>query len=154
MTTTRAAPVSATDADRDVLRIINDSLTAREHPVMLLSGDREVELPYAVLRVLSEAVEVLLEGGAVTVLPYQTELTTQAAAVYLGVSRPYLIKLLERGEIPYRKLNSHRRIMLQDVEDYRQRRDVSRRAALAELTRESFELGLYQEPVESGHVER
>jgi excisionase family DNA binding protein len=154
MTTTLAVPARATDAERDVLRIINDSLTGREHPVMLLSGDREIELPHAVLRVLTEAVEVLLEGGAVAVLPYHAELTTQAAADYLGVSRPYLIKLLERGELPYRKLNSHRRIMLQDVEEYRQRRDAARRAALAELTRESFELGLYQEPVDSDHAER
>jgi excisionase family DNA binding protein len=154
MTTTLAAPARATDAERDVLRIINDSLTAREHPVLLISGDREVELPHAVLRVLSEAVDVLLEGGAVAVLPYHTELTTQAAADYLGVSRPYLIKLLERGELPYRKLNSHRRIMLQDVEEYRHRRDAARRSALAELTRESFELGLYREPVDSDHAER
>jgi hypothetical protein len=44
--------------------------------------------------------------------------------------------------------------MLQDVEEYRQRRDAARRAALAELTRESFELGLYQEPVDSDHAER
>ena len=78
--------------------------------------------------------------------PYHAKLTTQEAADYLGVSRPYFISLLDEGVIPYQRLRSHRRILLSDVEAYRQRRDAERRELLAEMTRESFRLGFYDLP--------
>lgn len=73
------------------------------------------------------------------------EITTQQAAEVLGVSRPYLIQLLERGETPFHKVGTHRGVRMADVLAYKQRRDAERRRALQELIRMSQLLGLYDE---------
>ncbi|HXR65046.1 MAG TPA: helix-turn-helix domain-containing protein, partial [Ktedonobacteraceae bacterium] len=70
-------------------------------------------------------------------------LTTQEAADILHVSRPYLIKLLEEGEMPFTKVGLHRRIRFKDLRDYQKRRKEERRAALREMAHISQELGLY-----------
>lgn len=132
----------------------DESRDAPGSPALLIDQEtgEHIEIPRSLLDVLSRAVEVLLEGGAVSIMPYHAQLTTQEAADYLGVSRPYLVSLLDEGKIPYHRLRSHRRILLKDLEEYRQRRDEERRAALAELTRESYARGMYDLPeVEDEH---
>lgn len=79
-----------------------------------------------------------------TVAPVHAELTTQQAAELLNVSRPYLIRLLEANQIPYRKVGSHRRIRLVDVLEYQRLDEARRRDAQRELTRQAEELGFYQ----------
>lgn len=105
-----------------------------------------MELPEALVKVLSQSARVLANGGAVAVLPYHAQMTTQEAADYLGVSRPYFISLLDEGVIPYERLRSHRRILLSDVQAYRQQRDAERRELLDEMARESYRLGFYNLP--------
>jgi excisionase family DNA binding protein len=60
----------------------------------------------------------------------------------LNVSRPFLIGLLERGEIPYRLVGSHRRILFNDVVDYQRRDDLDRNDTADHLTALDEELGL------------
>lgn len=79
-------------------------------------------------------------GESVTVIPHDKQLTSQEAAEILSVSRPHLIELLDRGELPFHRVGTHRRIKIEDALAYRERRDAERRAALAELTRLSEEL--------------
>jgi len=92
---------------------------------------------------LSQAIETILEhfarGNAIWVHEVEHEMTTQEAADYLGVSRPYLVGLLERGEIPFHKVGNQRRIRLDEVKAFSKRR---REVALDELSRLSQELGL------------
>ena len=73
-------------------------------------------------------------GNSISLVPSHRELTTQEAADTLNVSRPYLIGLLEKGEIPFTKVGSHRRIRLQDIMTYQQKRDRNRRQTLREFT--------------------
>lgn len=108
------------------------------------SGNKQIEIPDSLFEVIREAVEVLLDGGAVTIMPYHAQLTTQQAAEYLGVSRPHLISLLDKESIPYSRLKSHRRILLKDLEAYRLKRDEERLQALDELTREMYAAGHYE----------
>jgi len=70
-------------------------------------------------------------------------LTTQQAADLLSVSRPYLIKLLENGQIPYHHVGSHRRIRMGDLLDYKGSRDCLRKEHLNAMVRVSESLGLY-----------
>lgn len=100
-------------------------------------------LPASAARLLYEILRELADGHPVTVLPVHAELTTQQAADYLNVSRPYLIKLIDAGQIPCHKVGSHRRIHLQDIADYKRDFLAKRHAALDELTALSQELGLY-----------
>jgi excisionase family DNA binding protein len=107
------------------------------------SGE-EHELPHSVYDVLVDVInEVLVKGNSVKVMSVDAELTTQQAAELLNVSRPFLIKLLEKGDIEYRKVGTHRRIRLEDLLVYRDQRDAERRRLLGEITSESQELGLY-----------
>ncbi|HVA05284.1 MAG TPA: helix-turn-helix domain-containing protein [Acidimicrobiales bacterium] len=113
-------------------------------PGLLLGPDGEqVPLPAEVYRVLRQVVEVMRQGKATLVAPQGLLLTTQEAADFLGVSRPTLVKLLEDGAIPFEKPNRHRRVRLQDLIDFQQRRRMERRSALNQLTEEAGEFGLY-----------
>ncbi|RXK83959.1 helix-turn-helix domain-containing protein [Filimonas effusa] len=74
-----------------------------------------VEIPPYVVQYLKFLLENMAEGKAVQVSPIEAELTTQEAADLLGVSRPFLVKLLEQGKIPFKKVGAHRRVSLEDL---------------------------------------
>jgi excisionase family DNA binding protein len=115
-------------------------------PSIRLTGPEgeELCLPASVYTLLARVVHELARGNAVRVVPVSAELTTQQAADLLNVSRPFLVKLLESGEIPFHHVGTHRRVRFDDVMAYRHRRSRARRAALAEMAREAQEMGLYE----------
>lgn len=76
-------------------------------------------------------------------LPENEELTTQAAANQLGTSRPYVVKLLEEGGIPFHMVGSHRRVYLKDLLAYQKRRDLERREALDSLNQALLDAEVY-----------
>lgn len=97
----------------------------------------ELILPGEVLQILLDVLAEMAQGHAISLVPRHQELSTQEAAALLNVSRPYLVGLLEKGEIPFRKIGTHRRVALRDVLDYKERIDQQRNEsldALAELS--------------------
>ena len=100
------------------------------------------ELPDVASDVLAEVLEHLARGEAVSVVAVEAEMTTQQAADLLNVSRPFLVELVERGEIEHRKVGPRRRLRLADVLAYKEADDARRRAAADELTAEAQRLGL------------
>lgn len=132
--------------DLDQLLDLVRFVESHTEPGLLLGPDGEqVPLPAEVYRVLRQVVEVMRQGKATLVAPQGLLLTTQEAADFLGVSRPTLVKLLENGAIPFEKPNRHRRVRLQDLLAFQQRRRAERRSALNQLTEEASELGLYDD---------
>lgn len=107
------------------------------------SGDR-VPIPVELVELLHDIVIAMANGQAITIAPHNQTLTTQEAAELLGVSRPTLVRMLEDGKIPYSQPGRHRRVLLRDVLDYRERRRHERREALDEMTAISEESGVYE----------
>jgi excisionase family DNA binding protein len=113
---------------------------------VLLVGPNEerLELPEPVYRALRDAVDILGRGDAIVMGSVHQKLTTTEAADLLGISRQYLTRLIDRGELPHEMVGRHRRVHLGDVLAYRSRRAVERRKALSEMTKLDVELGAYE----------
>lgn len=109
----------------------------------LSQGQLELtQLPRIVQRILSHALDEIAQGRAVSVVPVETDVTTSQAADLLNVSRPYLVRLLDEGQIAFHRVGSHRRIRLRDVEAYKQKQDQDSDAALAELQAQAQDLNM------------
>lgn len=120
-------------------------LSVKDFQAKLVGANGEkITIPEPIYQVLLQVVHAMASGKAISIIPQQQELTTQQAAEHLNVSRPYLIKLLEQGEIPHIKVGSHRRVRFDDVMNYKQQRDVKRDQLLTELTQMSQEAGFYE----------
>jgi excisionase family DNA binding protein len=104
--------------------------------------EETIELPAGAVALLVEILEDMASGRAVTIVPQNAELTTQQAADFLNVSRPFLIQLLEEKKIPFRKVGTHRRVRFEDVLRYKEAIDVERRKVLDALAAEAQELKL------------
>lgn len=102
----------------------------------------QVELPTTALRLLLDILAELAAGNAVQVVPVHAELTTQEAADLLNVSRPYLVKLLEDGELPFHKTGKHRRVRFADLMAYKATRDKESEQLMEALARQAQALGM------------
>lgn len=96
-------------------------------------GSREALIPDELTRIIEHVVEVLADGGTVTVGTIPRELTTTAAAGLLGVSRPTLMKMTRSGEIPAHKVGTHSRLLSKDVLEFRRAQREAARKAFDEL---------------------
>lgn len=105
-------------------------------------GEKTIRLTRGDHPLLIESLAAIAKGKPVVVLPVDEELSTQQAADLLNVSRPYLIGLLERNEIPYRTVGTWRRVKLADVLAYKARSRARSRAALQELADQAQELDM------------
>ncbi|MGB8689786.1 MAG: helix-turn-helix domain-containing protein [Microcoleus sp.] len=113
-------------------------------PKLVTSNGEEILIPESVCNILRQAVQAMAAKQAVSIVLHDRELTTQQAADILNVSRPFLVKLLDEGAIPYIKVGSHRRIQLKDLIIYQEQRKVMRRQGLNELTQFLQEEGFYE----------
>jgi excisionase family DNA binding protein len=147
----RMTPVSAPPEQQAQVLALSRALGGMAHtpkhraPRCQLVGPdgKGTSIPEAVFYVLERVAEVLARGDAITVVPVGKELTTQQAADLLNVSRQYLVRLLEEARIPFRKTGKHRRLRIEDVLSFKEKRDKDRRAGLRELSRLTQEFGGY-----------
>jgi len=99
--------------------------------------EAEIVLPRQALTLLHDLLAEMGQGNAVTIVPTHTKLTTQQAADLLNVSRPHVIKLLDEGTIPCTMTETHRRVRLPDLMDYKRRQDDRSKDALDALTEQA-----------------
>jgi excisionase family DNA binding protein len=102
-----------------------------------------IDLPPSVHLILMRVVEKMQEGKAIAVLPLTEELSTQAAADLLGVSRQFFVRECGAHKLPFYYTGTHRRVLLGDLLDYKKRREQARRDSIVRIARQSEELGDY-----------
>jgi excisionase family DNA binding protein len=146
--------IDLSDHDAELLaqasRLMSEALDRSEARRIALVEEKadgsdfaRLEVPPATLRLLSRILALMARQQTFVLYPESSELTTKQAAEVLGVSRPFLIRVLESGEIPYRKVGRHRRVLMKDVLAYKQTMQVKSRAAMDEIVKLSEEMGGY-----------
>ena len=115
------APHATGDANQS-LRVLNDA-----------GKPAEIVLAPALSGLLMELLRYIGQGDAVTLVPVSQMLTTQQAADILNVSRPFLVSLLEKGDIAHTTVGRHRRVRAEDLFAYKKARDTKRSEALSDL---------------------
>ncbi len=127
----------------DPLKSVVEQIRSDSPEIEIAETGEKIKIPLSALKFLTKIVEEISKGNPVSILPIAAEMTTQAAADYLGCSRPHLVKLLEDGEIPYTKVGKHRRVKLEDVVEYKKQMKANQKAALIEMMHADEDLGLY-----------
>lgn len=110
--------------------------------IRIQESGEALSLPRKALELLSFILSNMAEGKAISLIPSEAEVTTQQAADMLNVSRPHLVKLLEQGEIPFKKVGSHRRVLLEDLLKYESGLEERRAKNLQFLAQQAQELNL------------
>ena len=105
-----------------------------EHPT--------VAVPPAALKLIGQVLGAMSEGRPIMLIPAQQEFTTVEAAHFLNVSRPFVIKEIEAGRLPYRMVGTHRRIAFEDLVAYGKKMREKQTAALERMAENARELGL------------
>lgn len=139
VTPNEAEARQAQESSRLLASVLGDRT---EVQVKLVDSDETLAIPASAMRLLVHILAEMAQGNAVTLIPVHAELTTQQAASFLNVSRPFLIQTLEKGDIPFRKVGTHRRIRFQDLIEYKRQIDAKRLKTLEELSAQAQELDM------------
>lgn len=132
-------PIMPSDQDVAVIRRIESVLP---HAKLVAANGAEIPIPAPVYQALKVVIHLMAAGQPIHLVPMHLELTTQEAATLLNVSRPFLIKQLEKGAIPFTRKGTHRRIRLVDLLAYKAQLDDQRDEILDDLTQFSQDLDL------------
>lgn len=136
--------------DKEMVRVaqrcIMASLDHSRAAVITLTTDTgehpTVDVPPAALKLIGQLLGAMSEGRPIVLMPTAQEFTTVEAANFLNVSRPFVIKEMEAGRLPHRKVGSHRRIVLEDLMGYAQNMRTQQAGALDRMASNARELGL------------
>ena len=149
-----AKTLAIREQDAELARKSSDAIThfvgPNEEPLRLRLEDpqtgAEVEatVPRVIVHLIAEALAQMAGGKSVSLILQEAEISTQQAAELLGVSRPYFVKLLEQGEIPYRKVGEQRRVRYNDLLAYSRTYQHKATAALDEMTAQAQKKNLYE----------
>lgn len=145
MNTTHARfdPSLLSKKDRADLPRLVEFAEAHGRPCLRSADGQEMRLPPAMYEVLVHAAREMSQGRAIVLMPEDEDFTTQAAADFLGMSRQYLVRLLDEKKLPSHKVGTHRRVRLKDLRAYAAVRNKDRRAILDGLFDEAKTAGLY-----------
>jgi excisionase family DNA binding protein len=141
-------PMSAAEIEmaRVAQRCIMEGLDHSRAAKITLTTDQgkhpSVELPPQALKLIGQLLGLMSEGRAFTLIPTNQELSTVEAAHFLNVSRPFVIKEIEEGRLPHRKVGTHRRVMFEDLRTYALAMRARQASALERMAENAAELGL------------
>jgi excisionase family DNA binding protein len=132
----------ARDAQRCILAALRSS---RAESIMLTTAggaQPTFQLPPAAWKLIGQLLGAMSEGRPVTLMPSKQEFSTVEAANFLNVSRPFVIKEIDAGRLPHRKVGSHRRVAFDDLATYARAMRKRQEGALERMAQNARELGL------------
>lgn len=143
----------ASEEEAEMARVAYRCLTtaldhSNAHRIALIDQDGKetdapaLALPPQALRFFAEVLRLMAQQQPIVLMPQRHELTTQEAAAFLNVSRPFVIKEIEAGRLMCHKVNRHRRIEYAELQRYQTQQRENANAALKELTQISEDLGM------------
>jgi len=127
----------AAESSRQIAALIGKGEKAQ---IRIVDGDQDITVPVSAMRMLVDILAHMAEGEAVALIPQHAELTTQQAADFLNVSRPFFVKLLEEGKLAFHKVGSHRRVYFRDLVAYKEQSMEEQRKALDALSAQAQDL--------------
>ena len=144
------APLPLNAKDKEMVRVaqrcIMASLDHSRAAVITLTTDTgehpTVEVPPSALKLIGQLLGAMSEGRPIVLMPTEQEFTTVEAANFLNVSRPFVIKEMDSGRLPHRKVGAHRRIALEDLLAHAQKMRATQASALDRMAENAHELGL------------
>ncbi len=144
------APLPLNAKDKEMVRVaqrcIMASLDHSQAAVITLTTDTgehpTVEVPPSALKLIGQLLGAMSEGRPIVLMPTEQEFSTVEAANFLNVSRPFVIKEIDSGRLPHRKVGSHRRIAFEDLLAYAQKMRATQASALDRMAENAHELGL------------
>lgn len=142
MTESRPVPLAITESDQKQVQALYDKI-ARSQAKLVGPDGRSQRLPVSLYEFLVQLIGDLQTGKSVSIIQSDATLTTVEAANMIGVSRQFLVKLLDSERIPHHKVGTHRRVYMRDLLKYKAERDGNRRKLLDDLVDAEVEDGLY-----------
>jgi len=121
------------EVQNEAKRLVEVFSEGSAKPLALSLGASHLVVPEPLSQVVMDLIGKLASGLSVGVVTFPEELTTTTAAERLGISRPTLMKMIQRGDIKSYKVGTHTRLKRSAVIDYVQARDAHRAAALEQL---------------------
>jgi len=117
----------------DALKGTIESVHSETPTIEIEETEEKIKIPLSALKLLASILKDIAQGTPVSIVPIATELTTQAAAEFLGCSRPHVVKLLEEGEINHTKVGKHRRIKYEDLVRYKKGMKQNQKKLITEM---------------------
>ncbi len=102
-----------------------------------------IQFPVSALDGIETILKNLAEGKRSEILSEKQYMTTQQAADYLDVSRPFVIRLMESGKLPFKKVGRHRRVLFSELKKYDEKQQQITLKKMQQLSEESQKLNLY-----------
>jgi excisionase family DNA binding protein len=127
----------------NALDAVLENLHSPNTEIIVEETQEKIEIPVSALKLLVKILKATGEGKPISIVPIETEMTTQVAAELLGCSRPHFVKLLESGKISFVKIGKHRRVMMEDVVNYKNLRKSEQKKIMGKIMQSDEELGLY-----------
>ena len=130
-------------AQRLIMMGLDHSLA---NQIALISDDDQtvakLELPPHMLRFFADLLGMMSRHELITLVPHDHELSTQAVANFLNVSRPFVVKLIDEGRLKCKKVGRHRRVEMADAIQLRHTMRQETELARCDLAKSSAEFGL------------
>lgn len=132
-------PFIADEAEATIARNAAEKLATvaqtKQNIKIMVQDDLKVvvPLPARAVDLIMTVLTQMANRTPFSIIPFHAELTTQQAADYLNVSRPFLTKLLDEGKIPHRMVGRHRRVKFGDLAQFENEAREKRTKALADL---------------------